>query len=84
MENVLDDFTQDVSNGLLDLLVDLILNILLGVVDVAGLLLVSTLLELVATPGVAIERKSIIGIDRVASASINVMSTLTFLCTTAS
>jgi hypothetical protein len=44
MENVLDDFGQDISDRLLNLLVNTILNILFGVIDLSHAL-VSGLLE---------------------------------------
>ena len=63
MEGVLHDFTEDVGDGLLNLLVDAVLNINFGVVNL-GKALVAGLLEDQAV-GFLIQVENIVGADAV-------------------
>ncbi len=73
MEDVLDDFGQDVADGVTDLLVDAELNILLGVRNVVvDRIRVAAILENAAVAGV-VQVKQVLGADRVAIAGVDWM-----------
>jgi len=70
LEGVLDDFTEDVGDGLLNLFVDAHLNVLLGVNSDEFLRLVTVLIENAAVAFI-IEVQHVLGADNVAVTSIN-------------
>ena len=71
MEDVLDDFGQDVADGVTDLLVDAELDILLGVRNVVvDRIRVAAILENAAVAGV-VQVKQVLGADRVAIAGVD-------------
>ena len=74
VEDILDDFGENLSNGLLDLLVDSQFDVSLGVSNVSLTLLVILELEAIA---VLVEVKQVIAADKVAVARVNFV--LTFL-----
>lgn len=73
VEDVLNDFTKNISNGLLNLLVDSSFNINFGVInnDLSVIVLVGE----DSAVAVLVDLEKIVGADRVAFAGINIVFT---------